>query len=147
MNTHSALSLFTSCASTLVFYSPFPNWAFQCLLFEWGALSLRDHRGGREAVIPPRRWSVKASIRGYHHGCPQGISFSLALFMGHSSWPAWPYFRLVLICKKKQKKHLVAIWWKTDLPLGLHTAPRSILMAHSCVYLPLNLRLQHKTGH
>lgn len=105
MNTHSALSLFTSCASKLVFLS---NWAFQCLLFEWGALSLRDHRGGREAVIPPRRWSVYASIRGYHHGCQQGISLSFTLFMGHSSWPAWPYFRLVLNCKKtKNKFHLV----------------------------------------
>lgn len=47
----------------------------------------------------------------------------------------------------KKNKNLVAIWWKTALPLRLHTAPLSVLMAHSCVYLPLNLRLQHKTGH
>lgn len=144
MNTHSALSLFTSCAPLHLFLIP-PFQLSISVFTIWVRSSLPEVPKGWQRGSYPTQKVVRQSV---YPWLPPWVStrhFSLTLFMGHSSWPAWPYFRLVLICKKK-KIHLAAKWWKTALPLALHAAPSSVLMAHSCVYLPLNLRLQHKTG-
>ncbi len=82
----------------------------------WVRSSLPEGPKGWQRGSYPTQKVVRQSV---YTWLPPWVStrhLSLTLFMGHSSWPAWPYFRLVLICVKKT--HLAAIWWKTALPLG-----------------------------